>query len=113
MTFLRYLFLGLLAIVLMVLALANRTPVTLRLLPEELGAAIGLGGGTALPLFVVIFAAIALGLLIGFVWEWLREHKHRADARQQRAEKERLEKELARTRARSEQDEVLALLETS
>ena len=30
-----------------------------------------------LPLFLVIFGGIVAGLLIGFVWEWFREHKHR------------------------------------
>ena len=110
MSFIRYVFLGLLALVLMVLALANRAPVTLRLLPEDLGLALGFGQGLTVPLFVVIFAAIALGLLIGFVWEWLREHKHRVEARQQRAEKEKLEKQLARTKT-TEGDDVLALLD--
>ncbi|UWQ17628.1 LapA family protein [Jannaschia sp. M317] len=112
MSFIRYLFLGLLAFVLIVLALANRSVVTLRLLPEDLGLSLGYGQGVTLPLFVVIFLAIALGLLIGFVWEWLREHKHRAEARTQRAQKERLEKELAKQQAVSEPDEVLALLDT-
>ena len=114
MTFLRYLFLGVLALCLLILALANRAPATLRLLPEDLGRYLGLGGqGVTAPLFVVIFLAMAVGLLIGFVWEWLREHKHRAEASAERAEKERLEKELARTRrTTSEQDEVLALLDT-
>jgi uncharacterized integral membrane protein len=111
MSFLRALFLGLLAVCLLVLALANRGPVTLRLLPEDLASYLGLRFDVTLPLFVVIFLAIALGLLIGFVWEWLREHKHRAEARSQRAQKERLEAEIAKTRAkRSETDEVLALL---
>ncbi|MFO6464093.1 LapA family protein [uncultured Jannaschia sp.] len=112
MSFLRYLFLGLLAFLLLVLALANRGAVTLRLLPEGLSDYVGAGAGITLPLFVVIFAAIAVGLLIGFVWEWLREHKHRAEARSERAQKERLERELAKTRATTEQDEVLALLDT-
>ncbi len=31
-----------------------------------------------LPLFLVIFAGILVGLLIGFVWEWFREAKHRS-----------------------------------
>ena len=111
MSFLRYLFLGVLALILLVLALANRAPVTLRLLPEDVGAYLGLTGAFTAPLFIVIFLAIAVGLLIGFVWEWLREHKHRAEARHQRTERERLERELSRTRARSEEDEVLALID--
>jgi uncharacterized integral membrane protein len=111
MTFLRLLFLGLLAFVLLVLAMANRIPVPLRLLPEDLSDFIGIRTDVTLPLFLVIFLAIGLGLLVGFVWEWLREHKHRAEARSQRAEKERLERELAKSRRTAgPDDEVLALL---
>lgn len=109
MSFLRYLFLGALAVILLVLALANRQMVTLRLLPEELG--LQAFDGLTMPLFVVIFAAMGLGLLIGFVWEWLREHKHRVEARQQRSEKEKLEKQLSKAQASSESDDVLALLD--
>lgn len=111
MSFLRYLFLGLLALCLVVLALANRSMVTLRLVPEDMGGMVGLNLSITWPLFVVIFIAMGLGLLIGFVWEWLREHKHRVEARSERAEKEKLQKELAKTKnTRSEQDDVLALL---
>lgn len=112
MSFLRYLFLGVLALILLVLALANRMPVTLRVMPEDIGAYLGLTAGFTAPLFVVIFLAMAVGLLIGFVWEWLREHKHRVQARHERHEKERLERELSRTRPRTEKDEVLALVDT-
>ncbi|WP_308915498.1 LapA family protein [Jannaschia sp. LMIT008] len=112
MTFLRLLFLALLAICLLIVALANMGPVTLQLLPNFLAAYVGLGSVT-LPKFVVILAAIAVGLLIGFTWEWLREHKHRSEAARQRAEKERLERELAKSRATtSERDEILALVES-
>ena len=111
MTFLRYLFLGLFGLCLLILALANRGAVTLRLLPEDLGSAVGLDMAVTLPLFIVLFLAIAVGLLIGFVWEWLREHKHRAEARSERAQKERLERELAKSRTRGEGDDVLALLD--
>ncbi|UWQ20874.1 LapA family protein [Jannaschia sp. W003] len=111
MSFLRVLFLGLLAFVLLVLALANRQVVSLRLLPETFGDYVGLGA-LSLPLFAVIFLSIGIGLLIGFTWEWLREHKHRAEASRQRAERERLERRLEKARGGSEEDEVLALVET-
>ncbi|CTQ32173.1 LapA family protein [Jannaschia rubra] len=113
MNFLRYLLLGLLALILVVLALANRSLVTLRLLPEDFGGYVGLDAAVTLPLFIVMLLAMAVGLLIGFVWEWLREHKHRAEARSQRAQKEQLEQELARTRTASDRDEVLALLDNA
>lgn len=111
MSFVRYLFLGALALCLVVLALANRSLVTLRLLPEDMAGMFGLDLSLTLPLFVVIFIAMGLGLLIGFVWEWLREHKHRAEARSERTRREKLEGELAKTRERkSDKDDVLAIL---
>ena len=128
MTFIRYLFLGLLAFVLIVLAVANLQSVSVGLLPGPLADfADYIFGGAAtrepgdrpysidgVPLFVVILASAAVGLAIGFTWEWVREHKHRAEARAERARKEELERELAKTRrVAGEQDEVLALLETS
>jgi len=114
MSVIRYVFLGLLGLILVTLMLANRQMVSLKLVPDELGVAPVMEGGISMPLFLVIFLAIALGLLIGFTWEWMREHKHRAEARSQRSQRERLEKELAKTQARSApEDDVLALVERS
>ena len=66
-----------------------------------------------LPLYLVILMGVALGLLIGFVWEWLREYKHRAAARAKAREVRRLEGEIGRMQAEKHEgkDEVLALLE--
>jgi hypothetical protein len=52
-------------------------------------------------------------VLIGFVWEWLREHKHRAEAARRTREVEALERELRREKRlkNQDQDEVLALLD--
>ena len=110
--YLRYGFLALLAIVLVTLALANREPVTLRLLPAELAELVGLPYQITLPLFLTLFAMIALGILVGFVWEWFREHKHRAEAARQAKEARRAKKELEAERSKDgPQDEVLALLD--
>jgi len=111
--YLRYLFLGALALCLVTVAMANRDPVTLRALPQDLSAFFGIGGSIELPLFLVIFGGIAAGLLIGFVWEWFREMKHRTTATTQQREVFRLERELATLRdARgTPQDDVIALLE--
>ena len=111
---LRLVFLGLVGLALLIVALANRGPVTLRLLPEETGAFFGLGGGVELPLFLVIFAGVVAGLLIGFVWEWLREGHIRAEAARRRGEVARLEREVTALKGRTgapPEDEVLALLE--
>ncbi|KIT14469.1 LapA family protein [Jannaschia aquimarina] len=127
MSFLRSLFLGFLGFVLLVFALANLQPVSVAFLPGVLADAASYvfeGADAAprapgdqpfsidgIPLFVVILASAAMGLAIGFTWEWLREHKHRSEAARQRAEKERLERQLAKERGPTEQDDVLALVE--
>ncbi|MEC3860313.1 LapA family protein [Mesobacterium sp. TK19101] len=116
MRYIRYAFLGALAIVLMVVALANRATVTLNTLPDRIAEIPGMGPfalSIELPLFLVIFAGIAAGLMIGFVWEYLREHKHRADAARKGGEVRKLERELRRVKGQRDQgkDEVLALLD--
>ncbi|WP_417250573.1 DUF1049 domain-containing protein [Celeribacter sp.] len=114
MRYIRYAFLAAIAIVLITLALANRDFVTLNLLPSELAGLVGIGYSVTLPLFVVIFGAIVGGLLIGFFWEWMRESKHRAAARDNKLAKDRLAREVSKLKtdkAKSEGDEVLALLE--
>ena len=112
--YIRYAFLAVLAVVLVTIAVANRTPVKLQLLNNDVAGLVGLNGAITLPLYAVIFGGIVAGLLIGFVWEWLREHRVRAQASQARFEKERLEREVKKLRAKdggAGQDEVLALLE--
>lgn len=109
----RLLFLTLLGLALMAVASANRAPVTLNLVPAEVDAFFGLGLSIDLPLFLVIFAGIVAGLGIGFVWEWLREAKHRSAASQNRREAGRLAREVDRLKSEREapRDEILALIE--
>jgi uncharacterized integral membrane protein len=112
--YLRLILLGLLGLFLLTVALANRAPVEVRLLPGDLAALTGLTWAMQLPLFLVIFAGIVAGVLIGFVWEWFREHGHRATASQKAREVARLERELAVLKDAASvppQDEVLALLD--
>lgn len=113
MRYVRYAFLALLAICLIVVALANREPVTLRLMTDELAGLMGISTTVTLPLFIVIFGGVIAGILIGFVWEWFREHRQRSQANLHRREKERLEKEVGRLREKDAgpADDVLALLE--
>ncbi|EPX79693.1 lipopolysaccharide assembly protein LapA domain-containing protein [Salipiger mucosus] len=115
MRYIRYVFLGVLAVLLIAVALANRNMVTLSLLPEEMAALLQFQWSVSVPLFIVFFGGILVGLMIGFVWEWLREHKHRAEARARKAEARRLERELKRTQAErdKDKDEVLAILDQS
>lgn len=113
MRFIRYLFLAAVAFVLVIVALANRAEVTIRLLPDELSGLLLAGNEFTLPLFVVIFGAVIFGLLIGFVWEYFREYALRAEAARRKRELNRLEREVQglRVRAGEGQDDVLALLD--
>ena len=111
--YLRYILLAAMAILLLTVALANRTPVVVRALPEDMGLFMGFTWSMELPLFLVIFAGIVAGLLIGFVWEWARETKHRSTATTKSREVARLEREVSKLRATKAEpeDDVLALLE--
>jgi uncharacterized integral membrane protein len=113
MRYIRYAFLATLGIVLICLALANMSPVTLTSLPDGLPDPLGMRGSIELPLFVVILGGIVAGLMIGFFWEWMREHKHRAVASQKTREVHKLEREVNKLKGEKHQgkDEVLALLE--
>ena len=114
--YLRYLVLLAIAIVLVVVALANRGTVTLNSLPEGLLGVPGLdllAVSVQLPLFIVIFGGIAAGVIIGYVWEWVREHKHRAAMRSEHREVVKLKSEVKQLKGQANEgkDEVLALLD--
>ena len=106
-------FLAALAILLVTIAMANRQVVTLQVLPDLLGEFLGRNLVLTLPLFVVVFGGVITGLAIGFVLEWLREGRIRADAGRAKRENARLNRENKRLKSRTGQskDDVLALLE--
>lgn len=112
--YLRLILLALLGASLLVVALANRALVPVRLLPDDMAALTGLTWAMDLPLFLVIFSSIIVGVMIGFVWEWFREHGHRATASRKSRDVTRLERELAVLKDSTSvppKDEVLALLD--
>lgn len=113
MRYVRYAFLGVVGIVLLTIAVANRGPVTVQLLPEEFAEFAGWNVAVTLPLFLVIFCGIVAGLVIGFVWEWLREYKHRSVAHQKQREADQLKREVDRLKSPEpgSGDEVLAILD--
>lgn len=112
MRLIKIVILAAIGIALVVVALANRDMVTLRLLPAEFADLFGLNASVNLPLFLVILGGVVVGLIIGFIWEWLREHKHRAVARHRQKEVVHLERRLQARRNKAEgEDDVLALLE--
>lgn len=112
MKYLRYLFLALLAMCLVTVALANRGMVQLKLLSADMAAFTGLDWQIELPLFLIVFGGIIAGLLIGFVWEWMREYKHRAEATRAKRDAAQLHREVKRLKTQTgPKDDVLALLD--
>lgn len=113
MRYIRYLCIAVFAIALISVALANRATVSLRMLPDEVSRWFALNPQVDLPLFVVILGSIVAGLLIGFVWEWIREYGQRAEAARQAREMRRLEREVARLKAEKHagSDQVLSVLD--
>jgi lipopolysaccharide assembly protein A len=111
--YLRYLVLAVIAVLLVTMALANRAPVLIKVFPDDFAALLGVTWQIELPLFMVMFGGIVGGILIGFVWEWAREHKHRVVAKGATKQVSRLERELATMRDATSvpQDDVLALLD--
>lgn len=113
MRYIKYAVLAAIAVALVSVSLANSQSVDLQLLPTDLGGLIGMNYFIAMPLFVVIFGGVAIGLLVGFIWEWIREYKQRAEAAEQRREMDRMRREIKRLKAHEARgkDDVLALLD--
>ncbi|MFB2595034.1 lipopolysaccharide assembly protein LapA domain-containing protein [Paracoccus sp. p4-l81] len=107
--------LGALLIVLLGMAFANREMVMVEAMPATLAAWIGVDWSVRMPLFLVILMSVLLGLVIGLVWEWLREYGQRAEAARTQAELQRTRQQLAETRntlpaEQKSRDDILALL---
>lgn len=113
MRYVRYLCIAVFAVALVSIALANRGMVSLQVLPVEISGLFALNPSVQLPLFAVILGSVLAGLLIGFVWEWIREYGERAEAAKQAREMRRLQREIDRLKAQQHEgkDEVLALLD--
>ena len=91
-TVVRLLLFAVIGIPMLAFAVANRHLIAIGLdpmasqLPE---------GAPKFPLFVVVFGALLLGVLLGGIAAWLGQGKHRRAARHNRAELERLRNENA------------------
>ena len=83
-----------LAVIVVVLSVANRAPVTLQLDP--------LGDpplwSLTMPLYRLIFAIFGLGALMGGIAAWIRQSKWRQMARTERAKALQMRQELERLR---------------
>ncbi|HEY6630975.1 MAG TPA: LapA family protein [Rhizobiaceae bacterium] len=83
-----------LAIILVALAVANRGPVSFTLDPFNPGNP---GLTVQMPLFVLLFAAIAIGMIVGSLATWMKQGRYRKLARQRSQEAEALRQSAART----------------
>ena len=112
---LKYVFWAIVAVVLVLVGLANRDATTLQAMPTAFADLFGISPQITLPLFIVIFLAVGAGLLLGLVWEWIREYPERVEARARAREIDRLRAEVTKLRAVSASpqkgDDVLALLD--
>ncbi|MEM9715427.1 MAG: lipopolysaccharide assembly protein LapA domain-containing protein [Pseudomonadota bacterium] len=113
MRIISYIIWAICGLALIILAIANRQPVILNLVPEEMSELLPFGSQVSVPLFLVILLGVLLGLLIGFLWEYVRELKYRSNANKSARDVKRLEREVARLRrdAGEDKDEILALLD--
>ena len=96
LAFLKALVLLPIALVVILLAVANRAPVLVSLDPFAKGAP---ELGVTLPLYAIVLAALALGVVIGGVGAWLSAGRTRQVARTSRREAQRLRSEADRLRA--------------
>lgn len=84
-----------LAAILLVFAVVNRTTVAVTFDPLDW---LGTGGTIAVPLFLVVFLAAAIGVIIGGVAVWFGQGRHRRAARDNARDAARTRAELERIR---------------
>ena len=84
----------------------------IRILPSELEGFFGGGMIFSIPIFVLFLCGVIFGLFVGFVWEWIREMKHRSAASRKSKELAKVENELSQLKRESGQneDEIMLLL---
>lgn len=113
MRYVRMLLVALLAIILVGVALANRQLVSVSLFPGRLDRYMGGDWQVQMPLFLVIILALLAGMILGLVWEWVRETTVRQESARRAHELQLLEREVRGLRVthHAPRDEVLAILD--
>ena len=100
--FLKSLVLLPIAALVILLAVANRAPVRLSFDPFNVDAPVF---SVDLPLYAILFGAVALGIIVGGIFTWLGQGKTRAQARYHRREAVRYEREAMRLRTYAPESE--------
>lgn len=98
------------AIVLIVLSVANRHPVTVALnpfRPEDNVIAL------TLPLFILLFLVLMIGVVLGSLVTWLSQGRHRKRAREEAHEARKWRDEAGRQRSRIEEMNTQKLISAS
>jgi len=98
-----------LGLMLVLFALANRGVVQIGF--DPLTPEVPFVAPIQMPMFVLIYAVLMAGVLIGGIASWFAQSRHRAEERHLRRRAEALEGELDRVRRERRTDETLALLE--
>ena len=105
MWYLRRLFLSFIAVASVSIALANLKLTELSLLPSGLADSLEFQVQFEAPLFIIIFLCIAVGLSIGFFWEWGRSTKKRLSSTPNRRKLARLSQEITELKSIDDEDE--------
>ncbi|NDR59498.1 LapA family protein [Aliiruegeria sabulilitoris] len=113
MRYIRYVLVGSIVAALVVVAMANRSFVTLTVLPEPLANLANWNFSIDLPLFIVALGGVAVGLLLGYLFEWIRESKHRSEVAKRQRQVKQLHREVSQLKAEKNKgkDDVLAILD--
>lgn len=113
MRYVRMLLVALLAIILVGVALANRQLVSVSLFPGRLDRYMGGDWQVQMPLFLVIILALLAGMILGLIWEWMRETAVRQESARRAHDLQVLEREVRGLRVthHAPRDEVLAILD--
>lgn len=106
MAFLKGLLLLPVAVLVVLLAVANRAPVLLSLDPVSAGAP---QLAVSVPLFVLLFATLAIGVVVGGIGSWLAQGRHRRAGRNYRREVHHLRQETERLHAKDQRRDVSGL----
>lgn len=112
MRLVNYILLGLIAIVVIALSLANRHVVTVYTSPDLSAYGVPATPDYQIPLFVVALLCGTVGFILGALREYLREGRHRRAASQRGREIGKLQREMETLRGsqqRDEDDEIIAL----
>lgn len=110
MRYVRYALLAAIMAAVVLLAVANRGMVELKLLPDALGGLYQ--ARIEMPLFLVLLLTLLLGVILGYVLEWGREMRQRREAAEAKRTIGRLEREVESLRRKTGEgrDDILAAL---